>query len=47
MKNAIAETGYLGLPNVVLLANHNEVVALDIVPDKWSLLNQISPPRRG
>ena len=44
MKIAIANSGYLGLSNAILLAQHYEVVELDIIPEKVALLNQKKSP---
>lgn len=44
MKIAIAGTGYVGLSLAVLLAQQNEVIALDIIQDKVNLINQKKSP---
>lgn len=43
-KIAVAGTGYVGLSNSILLAQHNEVIAVDLVAEKIELLNQKKSP---
>ena len=44
MKIAVAGTGYVGLSIATLLSQHNEVVAVDVIPEKVNLINQRRSP---
>lgn len=44
MKIAVAGTGYVGLSMAILLAQHNEVTAVDIIPEKVELINNRKSP---
>lgn len=44
MKIAVAGTGYVGLSMAVLLSQHNEVIAVDIIPEKVDMINKKQSP---
>ena len=44
MKIAVAGTGYVGLSNAILLSQHNEVVAVDIIQEKVEMINNRKSP---
>ena len=46
MKIAVAGTGYVGLSIATLLAQHNEVVAVDVIPEKVTAINNRKSPIR-
>ena len=49
MKISVAGTGYVGLSNAIILAQHNKVFAVDVIASKVDLINnkKSTPKRRG
>lgn len=43
IKIAVVGTGYVGLSLAILLAQHNHVIAVDVVPEKVKLINKKNP----
>ena len=41
---AVAGTGYVGLSNAILLAQHNQVLAVDVIPEKVEQINRRQSP---
>ena len=46
LKIAVAGTGYVGLSIAILLAQHHQVIAVDVIPEKVDLINQRNPQSR-
>lgn len=46
LKIAVAGTGYVGLSIAILLAQHHQVIAVDVIPEKVDLINQRKSPIR-
>lgn len=44
---AVAGTGYVGLSDAILLSQHNNVYAVDIIPEKVEMINAKKSPHRG
>lgn len=44
LKIGVAGTGYVGLSIAILLAQHHQVIAVDVIPEKVDLINQRKSP---